>query len=327
MEEQLRILVALGLVLILVLLRLDSRRFGVGEYDVPDEYGESGSFLVRLAWYAAGIVLVVAVYVVYPGDRDALGLLPPNRIGTLLLGIGAGVLGIAQAVAIAYLRFGGPRLPRLRDVPDGIVNALGTALVDEAIFRGIILGLLLVLGVEPLLAILIQAFSYVLATRVGRSGGDWYLVLLDLAIGLIGGWLTFITGGIAAAFIAHAVTRLAVFFLTGSADAAGTADGYLEDEGPTDWEFGDDAIPEEVGVGPALAGPTPWARGPVQDAVAPPAASDAVVAPAPGAGSGTASAPPVAAAGPDRDAAGRPASSLDALLPDGGLDDSESSLP
>lgn len=291
MEEQLRVLVALGLVLILVLLRLDSRRFGVGEYDVPDEYGDSGSFLVRLAWYAAGIVLVVAVYVVYPGDRDALGLLPPDRIGTLLLGIGAGVLGIAQAVAIAYLRFGRLHPPRLREVPDGIVNALGTALVDEAIFRGIILGLLLVLGVEPLFAVLIQAFSYVLATRVGRSGGDWYLVLLDLGIALVGGWLTVLTGGIAAAFIAHAVTRLAVFLATGSADAAGAADGSLEDEGPTDWEFGDDAIPEEVGVEPAVAGPTAWARAPVQGA------------------------------------AGRPASSLDAILPDGGLDDSDASLP
>jgi membrane protease YdiL (CAAX protease family) len=319
MEEQLRVLVTLGLVLILVLLRFDSRRFGVGEYDVPDEYGDSPPLLVRLAWYAAGIVLVVAVYTIYPGDRDALGLLPPDRIGTLLLGIGAGVLGIAQAVAIAYLRFGRLHPPRPREVPDGIVNALGTALVDEAAFRGIVLGFLLVVGVDPLVAVLIQALVYVLATRVGRSGGDWYLVLLDLAIALVGGWLTVLTGGIAAAVLAHAVTRFAVFLATGSADAAGPADGYLEDEGPVDWEFGDDAIPEEVGVEPAVGGPSPWARGRGQGEVGPVAAS--------GAAPGPAAAPPAATGGQDRDAAGRAPSSIDALLPDGGLDDSDASLP
>jgi membrane protease YdiL (CAAX protease family) len=322
MEEQLRVLVTLGLVLILVLLRFDSRRFGVGEYDVPDEYGDSPPLLVRLAWYAAGIVLVVAVYVIYPGDRDALGLLPPDGAATILLAIGACAIGIAQAVGIAYLRFGRLHPPRPREVPDGLLNALGTALVDEAAFRGVVLGLLLVLGVEPLFAVLIQALAYVLATRVGRSGGDWYLVLLDLAIALVGGWLTVLTGGIAAAFIAHAVTRLAVFLATGSADAAGAADGYLEDEGPTDWEFGDDAIPEEVGVEPAVGGPSPRARGP-GEAVAP--------APAPGAAPGTAPGPAaasaVAAQSPERGAAGRPASSLDAILPDGGLDDSDASLP
>ena len=295
MEEQLRVLVALGLVLILVLLRLDSRRFGVGEYDVPDEYGESSSVFVRLAWYTAGIVLVVAVYVVYPGEKDALGLRPPDGAADILLGIGAGAIGVAQAVAIAYLRFGSLHPPRLREVPDGIVNALGTAFVDEAAFRGIVLGLLLVLGVEPLYAVLIQALAYVLATRVGRTGGDWYLVLLDLAIGLVGGWLTVLTGGIAAAVVAHAATRLAVFLATGSADAAGVVDGYPEDEGPTDWEFGDDAIPEEVGEEPAIVGPSPRGRGPAEDAGAPAAAPRS--------------------------------SSLDALLPDGGLDDSDASLP
>ena len=36
-----------------------------------------------------------------------------------------------------------------------------------------------------------------------------------LAIGLIGGWLTAVTGGIAAAFLGHAATRFAVFLATG----------------------------------------------------------------------------------------------------------------
>ncbi|MCU0506423.1 MAG: CPBP family glutamic-type intramembrane protease, partial [Chloroflexi bacterium] len=283
---------------------------GVGEYDVPDAYGEKPSILVRLAWYAAGIVLVIAVYVIYPGDRDALGLVPPDGAATFLLALGAAAIGVAQAVGIAYARSGGLHPPRARDIPDGVVNAIGTALVDEATFRGLILGLLLVLGVEPLWAVLIQGLAYALATRVGRSGGDWYLILLDLGIGLVGGWLTVLTGGIAAAIVAHAVTRLAVFLATGSADAA-PAWGDDEEPGPTDWEFGDDAIPEEVGVASAAA---PFARGPAGVAASAPAPAAAVPA--------DRSAPGPARAGT------RPGSPRDDdLLPDGGMDDSDASLP
>ena len=38
-----------------------------------------------------------------------------------------------------------------------------------------------------------------------------------MAIGLVGGWITLVTGGIGAAFLAHAITRIAVFLTTGHA--------------------------------------------------------------------------------------------------------------
>ena len=58
---------------------------------------------------------------------------------------------------------------------------------------------------------------YTLATRLGAPGRDRYLLVLTLGIGLIGGWLTVVTGGIAAAFLGHAITRFAVFLCTGHA--------------------------------------------------------------------------------------------------------------
>ena len=51
------------------------------------------------------------------------------------------------------------------------------------------------------------------------------MLVLRSAIGLLGGWLTRITGGIGAAFLGHAMTRFAVFLSTGHAGqsrAAGT---------------------------------------------------------------------------------------------------------
>jgi hypothetical protein len=43
------------------------------------------------------------------------------------------------------------------------------------------------------------------------------MFLLALIIGLVAGWATLLTGGIAAAFLGHAVTRVAVFVTTGHA--------------------------------------------------------------------------------------------------------------
>ena len=47
------------------------------------------------------------------------------------------------------------------------------------------------------------------------AGRDRYLLATTIGIGLIGGWLTAVTGGIAAAFLGHAVTRFAIFLCTG----------------------------------------------------------------------------------------------------------------
>jgi hypothetical protein len=43
------------------------------------------------------------------------------------------------------------------------------------------------------------------------------MLVMALAVGLAGGWVTAVTGGIAAAFLGHAVTRFAVFLCTGHA--------------------------------------------------------------------------------------------------------------
>jgi len=96
-----------------------------------------------------------------------------------------------------------------------LLNTVATAFIDETAFRGVLLGLLLLAGVNPTLANLSQAILYTLTTRLGAPGRDRYLLLLTLGIGLIGGWLTVATGGIAAAFLGHVITRFAFFLCTG----------------------------------------------------------------------------------------------------------------
>ena len=84
-------------------------------------------------------------------------------------------------------------------------------------FRGIVFGFLVSTTMDANLANLTQALLYALATRLGAPGRPWYMLVTVLIIGLAGGWLTGITGGIGAAFLGHAITRIAIFLTTGHA--------------------------------------------------------------------------------------------------------------
>jgi hypothetical protein len=215
-EEGLRILVALGLTLLLVMLRLEAERFHAAEYDEPIG-GRKPSLLRRLAWYLLGVGGVLALLLVHPAAERDLYLQVGDRSG-ILLALVLGGIGVGQAVALALLHYKRIRLPDVAAYPGALVNEILTAFIDEAVFRGAVLGyLMLVTDGNSNLAILGSAVVYALATRLGAPGRDKYMLVLSLLIGLVGGWTTLLTGGIGAAFLGHAITRVAVFLTTGHA--------------------------------------------------------------------------------------------------------------
>jgi membrane protease YdiL (CAAX protease family) len=226
--EQLRVLVALGFGLLLLLLRLDAERFGAAEYDEPLDTTPV-SLRRRLAWYVLGVALIAAVLLVYPRSAAHLPLGLGDRLGAIILGFTYGTLGVIQAWAFATYRYGRLRLPDPDSYPGALVNAIMTALVDEAAFRGIILGFLLAAGLDPLPAVVIQALVYTLCTRTGAHGRGSYMFWLSLAIGLASGWATVVTGGIGAAFLGHSITRFAMFLVTGHAGQAAPRGGEVEE--------------------------------------------------------------------------------------------------
>jgi hypothetical protein len=210
-----RSLIAVGLTLLLALLRLDAERFGTAEYYEATGAGERPRLRRRLGWYGLGIAIAVGIFVLHPDSRGTLFLGSGDRLGTVLGGLAFGGLGVVVAVAFASYRYHRIRLPAESSYPGALLNSTATALIDEVAFRGAMLGLLLSIGANPLLATLAQTLAYALSTRLATPGRDRYLLALTLAIGLAGGWLTTLTGGIAAAFLGHAVTRFAVFLCTG----------------------------------------------------------------------------------------------------------------
>ncbi|HEX5591228.1 MAG TPA: CPBP family intramembrane glutamic endopeptidase [Candidatus Limnocylindrales bacterium] len=212
--SQLRTFVAFGLALLLVMLRLEAQRFGTAEYDEPVG-GRSPSIWRRLAWYIVGVGGVAAILWVHPHPGDDLFLTDGD--GGIPLGFALAGIGAACAVGIAWWRYRHIRLPDVESYPGALLNEVSTAFIDEAVFRGALLGFLIVGGVDPNLALVAQAFTYTLATRLGAPGRNRAMFLLSLIIGLVAGWATLLTGGIAASFLGHGVTRVAIFLTTGHA--------------------------------------------------------------------------------------------------------------
>ena len=215
MEAQVRTLVAFGLTLLLVMLRAEAERFGAAEYDEPIG-GHPPSLMRRLAWYGVGLAGVVAILLIHPAPARDLFLVGGGSNG-VLLGFVLAAVGGGLAILLAWMRYQYVRLPDLSQYPSALVNEVVTALFDEAVFRGALLGFLVIGGVDPVLAVLAQASLYSLATRLGAPGRDRSMFLLSIAIGLVGGWATLFTGGIAASILGHGVTRVAVFLTTGHA--------------------------------------------------------------------------------------------------------------
>jgi hypothetical protein len=214
----LRALMALGITLFLVIHRFDAERFNSAEYDDIDRWGNPPSLFRRLAWYFLGLLGILAVLVLHPSPDTDLYLVlaePSQRLGMVILGLAYASGGALAAVALAYWRYRYVRLPRVRSYPGAVLNAIATAFVDEAVFRGIVFGFLITIGTDPNLANVAQTLLYALATRTGAPGRPKTMLLVMLAIGFVGGWLTGVTAGIGAAFLGHAITRLAFFLTTG----------------------------------------------------------------------------------------------------------------
>jgi hypothetical protein len=219
MITDLRILVALGLTLLLVMLRVEASRFGAAEYDEPVG-GRRPSVLRRIAWYVVGVGGVLGLLFVHPSPEFSLHLQVGDPSGILIAFLLGGI-GIGQAIVIAWYHYRRLRFPDVAAYPGALANEILTAFIDEAVFRGALLGYFLwATAGHPFsvgIAIVGQAVVYLLATRLGAPGRDRYMLVLAAFTGLLGGWATVVTGGIGAAFLGHAVTRVAVFLTTGHA--------------------------------------------------------------------------------------------------------------
>ncbi len=252
-------LLFVGFAGLMMLLRLDARRFSAAEWDTQD--GEWRVWLPRLSWYGAGLALALLIFALHPSPVSELNLsLAPDRGEAMLLGLVYGGAGIAAAFALAVVRNGTISFPRPSRYPGGVLTAVGTAFYDEFLFRGVILGLLLTLDMPDWLAVLGAAFIYAGAIRAGTGSRGVWMMAAWLAIAVVGGFLVLLTAGIAAAFVGHAITRFAMFMTMGQPERAaveqvhtprgGSGDGGAYVIPPRGYPRGSDEGDGRGGVGP-----------------------------------------------------------------------------
>lgn len=216
MEGEIRTLIVLAFLGLAILLRFDAARFGAADYDDETAPGGWRLALRRLTWYLVGIGLVALLYRIHERPVATFNFTPgDDRIQVVFGGLAYGIFGTLVAIGFAYWRYHRFRLPALVHYPGAVVNSVGTAFVDEAIFRGVLLGLLLSTGWQLELAILFQALLYGLATRLGAPGRSWGMLAISLGIGIVGGYMVWLTGGIGASVLGHAITRFAIFVTSG----------------------------------------------------------------------------------------------------------------
>jgi membrane protease YdiL (CAAX protease family) len=214
--EQLRVAISIALLGALLLLRLQAEAFSAAEYDEPDNRYHRG-FFTRMWWYVIGFGLLFAIYEIAPRPHDELYLVLGARSEVLTYGFALGACGALLALVLAWFRYGRLRLPSPSQYPGAAINSVFTAIVDEATFRGVLQGMLFAIGLPNGSAILIQTVTYALVTRSAAPGRPRSMLVMAVAIGLAGGWVTQVTEGIGAAILAHSVTSFAFFIFTGHA--------------------------------------------------------------------------------------------------------------
>jgi Type II CAAX prenyl endopeptidase Rce1-like len=219
LPDSIQYLLFIGIAAMMFLLRLDTKRFSAAEWDTQD--GDWRVWMGRLSWYGAGVALALIIFALHPQPVADLNLvLAPDGTDSLIYGLLFGAAGIVAAFVLAVLRNGRISFPAPGRYPGGVLTAVGTAFYDEWLFRGVLLGLLLTLGLPDWLAIVSAAFIYAFTVRGGTGSRGIFMLGLWLGIGLVAGVLTVVTFGIAAGFLGHAITRFALFMTMGPPERA-----------------------------------------------------------------------------------------------------------
>jgi hypothetical protein len=209
--ESLRLAIALGLTIFLVLLRFDSDRIMRSDYfRYRTPWMGPVSYHVLVIGFALGIALIL------PSGRDQLFLTGGDPDTVLPITLAFVAVAILQAVALAFLRYGGILPLPIELLPSRVLGAAANAISEELQFRSVVLGMLLFSGFfAPGWAIVLQALVYGLVQRRLWEERDWYFIAGSVLLGWAAGVATFNTGSVIPAIVGHFAVSMALFAFAG----------------------------------------------------------------------------------------------------------------
>jgi hypothetical protein len=208
--DSLRLAIAVGMTIFLVLLRFDSDRIIRSDY-----FRYRTPWLGPISYYALVILFALGIVLILPSGRAQLFLTGGDPESSLPIMILFAIVAVFNAAALAFLRYGGilPLPPPL--LPTRIFGAAASAVADELQFRSIVLGMLLFAGLSDGVALLLQALLYGLAHRRLWHERDWYFLAGSVILGYAAGLATITTGSVVPGIVGHFAVVMALFAFAG----------------------------------------------------------------------------------------------------------------
>jgi hypothetical protein len=208
--ESLRLAIAVGLTIFMVLLRFDAERIIRSDYfRYRTPWMGPVSYYILVVGFALGIALIL------PSGRAQLFLTGGQADEMLPIMLLFVAVALLNAVALAFLRYGSILPLPLELLPTRVLGAAANAISEELQFRSIVLGMLLFAGVPAGWAIAVQALVYGFAHRRLWRDRDWYFLLGSVILGWAAGVVTVETGSIIPAIVGHFAVTMALFAFAG----------------------------------------------------------------------------------------------------------------
>ena len=208
--DSLRLAIALGLSLFLVLLRFDSERITRSDY-----FRYRTPWMGPVSYYILVIGFAIGIAIILPSGREQLFLTGGQGDAMLPVMLLFVMVALLNGVALAFLRYGSILPLPIELLPSRVLGAAANAISEELQFRSIVLGMLLFAGVPTGWAIAVQALVYGLAFRRLWHDRDWYFLAGSVLLGWAAGVATVETGSVIPAIVGHFAVTMALFAFAG----------------------------------------------------------------------------------------------------------------
>ncbi|HVM24353.1 MAG TPA: CPBP family intramembrane glutamic endopeptidase [Candidatus Limnocylindrales bacterium] len=208
--DSLRLAIAVGLTIFMVLLRFDSERIIRSDY-----FRYRTPWMGPVSYYILVIGFAVGIALILPSGREQLFMTGGATDEMLPIMLVFVLVALLNAAALAFLRFGSILPLPLELLPSRVLGAASNAISEELQFRSVVLGMLLFAGVPAGWAIAIQALLYGFAHRRLWRDRDWYFLLGSVLLGWAAGVVTVETGSVIPAVVGHFAVTMSLFAFAG----------------------------------------------------------------------------------------------------------------
>ena len=208
--DSLRLAIAIGMTVFMVLLRFDQERIMRSDY-----FRSRSVWAGPASYYALVLLFMLGIVVILPHGRSSLFLVGAEPTDILPAMVLFALVAVANGGGLALLRFRAVLPLPMELLPSRTLGAAANAVAEELQFRSIILGLLLVGGMDAGLAIAIQAILFGAAHRRLWRNRDWYFLAGSLLLGYACGLVTVTSGSIIPAMVGHFSVTMAIYAFAG----------------------------------------------------------------------------------------------------------------